>query len=345
MTRMNERLARWMGVVSVCLALLACGGGGGGGDAAPVQAKEPPLQDARNGSYKVIAADTYEYKLALDFDARTYHVAGAGVDQAGAITERDNTWFFQPGNATGVNGTSTTRFQVTTDGVVGELPLAGGATVPFIAGRKFVETVADAAGTYNMLGRTLDTTGAPADITIQQGEITADGHVRICNDSTIFDIPNCPIASLAVGTLTVSGDLFTAAFTTGSVPFRVAQVGADKLYLRSSVSAGATRRFVVGMPAASGFADDTFAGGTTEPAWGSMTFASTGYSSTVNWPSGATVTQTGTVAVVNRVPGFRHITTPSSGYFFAARSSEIGMVVAAQGNSSLPGFVAIGKKQ
>ena len=339
MKAVSGRVARWSAVAGLALALAACGGGGGGDT--PVEAKAP---DARNGTYTLVAADAEVYTLVLDFDAATYHVSGAGVDQSGAVTQQGTTYSFQPGNATGATGASTTRFQVATDAIVGELPLSGG-TVPFIAARKFVNTIADAAGTYDMLGRVVDATGAPPDTTIQQGQVTADGYVHVCNDPTIYDIPNCPGASLAVGTLTVSGDVFNAAFTTGNVPFRVARVGADKVYLRGSPSSASTRRFVVGVPSATTFNGDTFAGATTEPAWGTMTFTATDYSSTGTSPSGATTGQAGTTVVVARVPGLRRITTPSTGYFFAARASELGMVVAAQNNTSALGFVAIGRKQ
>lgn len=338
----STRGARQAAILAIALFVAACGGGGSSGPTA-VTAAAPPA-DARNGSYTMVAADGYEYALALDFDAKTYHVTGNGVDQAGSIGEQSGTFFFSPGNATGPTGASTTRFQVATDTIVGEYPLPGGI-VPFVAPRKFATAVADAAGTYNLLGRTVDTAGGAPDTTIQQAQITADGHLNTCDSSTIFDMPNCPATSVGTGTITVAGDLFTSQTANGKIPFHVALVGNDKVFLRASPSTGTTRRYIVGVPAVASFTDGVFAGGTTEPAWGTVTLTTTTFSRTGTSPAGITTTQSGTSAAIGFVPGILGITTNSSGSFFAARTSELGIVVAAWANPFAPGFVAIGVKQ
>lgn len=325
-------------VVGLAMALAACGGGGGSTPGAAA----PPAPDARNGSYAMFAADTHDYTLALDFDARTYRVTGNGMDQAGSFTQDGDTWLFQPGNATGASGSSTARFQVATDAVVGEFALPSGA-VPFVAARKFVETVAAAAGTYNFVGRVLDTAGGAPTTTIQQGDITADGRLRTCDQLALSDLASC--TTVTTSTLTVSDGLFTAATAAGPVPFRVAQVGADKVFLRAAASNGTTRRFVIGVPATPAFEGGLFVGGSTEPAWGSVTISTTAFSSSGTTPAGASVAMSGTATGVTDIPGLRSIVTAAAGNFFAVRSTEIGAVVATRSSALAPGFVAIGRKQ
>jgi hypothetical protein len=345
MQKMKYRVARWSGVVALAAAVAACGGGGGSSDNTPAPTPAPaPAPDARNGTYTMVAADAQEYALALDFDAKTYHVTGNSVDQTGSIGEQSGTFSFLPGNASGTTGASTTRFQVATDTIVGEYPLPGGA-LPFVAPRKFATTVADAAGVYNFLGRVVDTSGAAPNTTIQQAQITADAHLNTCDDNTIFDMPNCPTGSVTTGTITVSGNLFTAQTASGKIPFHVALVGNDKVFLRASASSGTTRRFIVGVPAATSFTGGVFAGGTTEPAWGTVTLTTTTFSSTGTSPAGTTTTQSGTNYATGYVPGIYGINTTSSGGFFTVNASELGVVVAARGSALAPGFMAIGRKQ
>jgi hypothetical protein len=341
MQEMKYRVARWSGVVALAAAAAACGGGGSSSSSSSTP---PPPPDARNGTYTMVAADAQEYQLALDFDAKTYHVTGTGVDQAGSIGEQSGTFSFSPGNASGTSGASTTRFQVATDTIVGEFTLPSG-TVPFVAPRKFATTLADAVGVYNFLGRVVDTSGAAPNTTIQQAQITADGHLNECEDNGIYDMPNCPAASVLTGTITVSGNVFTAQTANGKIPFHVALVGNDKVFLRASGSTGTQRRYIVGVPAAASFTGDAFAGGTTEPAWGTVTLTTTSFSSTGTSPSGTSTTRTGSGAAVGGVPGILGIGTASSGSFFAVRSGELGVVVAARGNAVVPGFMAIGRKQ
>ena len=205
--------------------------------------------------------------------------------------------------------------------------------------------MADAAGVYNILGRTVDTAGGTPSNTAQQGEITADGHLRTCDDVTIYDMANCPSSSITTGTVTVSGDVFTAAIPAGNVPFRVAQVGADKVFLRASGSSGTTRRFLVGVPATMSFADGTFVGGTTEPAWGRIVVAAPNVTSTATLRDGSTNTMTGTLGSTGYAPGIPSVDAGSAGIFFAVRSSELGVLAPNMGSTTTQGFMAIGRAQ
>jgi hypothetical protein len=333
------RLGRWIAAACAVLALAACGGGD---DPAPT-----PPADARNGDYTMIAANAREYTLTLNFDANTYHVVGNGLDQAGTITPNGNAFMFSPGNSVGASGTSTTRFTMATDTVVGQFTLPEGA-LPFLAPRKFVTSVADAVGTYNMLGRTVDTTGAAPNSTIQQGQITADGHLLTCDDAQIFDMPNCPAASVTTGTLTVAGNTFTSTTPNGSYTFHVAQVGSDKVYVRDSASSATTRRFIIGTPATTTFPSSTFLGGTTEPSWGTISVTTNSYTSTGIYPTGASGTRNAPAAQVgqnNTLASLLAVNTSYAGNFFGIQSSELGILIAAHGNPFAPGLMAIGHKQ
>ena len=337
------RIARWMTLVCSVAALAACGGGGSS-DATGRQPTTTP--DARNGTYTMVAADAREYSLALDFDAKSYRVSGNGTDQSGAFAADGNTFQFQPGNAVGSTGASTTRFTYVADTVVGEYTLATGA-LPFVASRTFATSIPTTTLTFNLLGRTVDTAGGAADTTIQQGQVTSDGHLRTCEDAVISEIANCPVGSTSVGTLTVAGDLFTAVTTAGNITFRIATVGVDKVFLRASASSGTTRRFIIGLPAANAFSGGTFAGGTTEPVWGTATIGTATFSTTGTSPSGVITTQSGTATAVgaNTLGSLLRLSTASAGNFFASTSSQIGAIVAARGNLAAPGFMTIGVRQ
>lgn len=352
----RHAFALWSLVAGAAGVLAACGGGGGGGgDSASTGGTLPTVSapapatgaDARNGTYTMVAADTREYSLALDFDARTYRVTGNGIDQSGAIQADGAAFDFLPGNASGSGASTTTRFSYTASTVVGEFALAGGA-VPFIASRTFATSLPTSALTFTMLGRTVDTAAGTADTTIQQGQVTADGRLLVCNDNQIFEIGACPSASLTTGTLSIAGDVITAATSSGNIPFRIATIGTDAVFLRASVSTGTTRRFVVGLPSVSTFTAGTFVGGTTEPAWGSITISPTTFSSTGTSPAGVTTTRTGTAASTVGGPslgGLLAVTTTNAGSYFATSGGQLGVVVAARGNPTAPGFMALGVRQ
>lgn len=341
MRQASKRVLRWSAFAAIALALTACGGGGGG--AAPADPAPAAPADARNGTYTMVAANAREYALTVDFDAKSYRVNGNGVDQTGTFKADGSEYTFAPGNATGATGVDTTRFRYVNDTLVGAYATPDGV-LPFIAPRLFVTAAADATGVYNFIGRTVDTTGAPANNTVQQAEITADGHLRTCDDAQIYTIAACPAASVTSGTLTVAGDTFSSATPNGTFTFHVAKVGSDKVFLRASASSGTTRRFIVGLPETT-FAAGSFVGGTSEPAWGTASLGTGTVSTTGTRPDGSTNTMTGNVAAVPSIGNLLVVTTASSGNFFASRSGDIGILFAARNNAFAPGYVAIGVKQ
>jgi hypothetical protein len=325
---------RWMGAAALALALAACGGGGGGDPVPPA-----PQPDARNGDYTVVAANAREYLLTLDFDARSWRMNGNGVDQTGAILSDAGGFAFQPaGLAPPFN---TARFSLANDTVIGGFRFPEGV-LPFVAPRLFVTSLADGAGTYNFLTRTVDT-ASPANNAIFQGELTAAGKLRTCGDSRIYSIAECPEASVSTGTVTVAGNLFTSTTPLGAFPFRIARVGADKVFLRASISTGTSRRFWVGTPATTAFAAGTFTGANTDGNWSNASVSSSSHSATITTPAGTTLNRSGDARVV--LGGMLALETASSGSYFAIRSSELGVIVSARDNPAAPGFVEIGRRQ
>lgn len=348
MQAIRNRMVRWSGVVAMALAVAACGGGGGGGggDGTLAAATPPRPADARNGTYTMFAADAHEYSLALNFDDKTYRLTGNGVDTSATFQEDAGTLLLSSSNATGPQGFSSLRFQMATDTVVGAFTLPSG-TVPFIAPRKFVTSIADAVGVYNILGRTVDSGGAPPENTLQQGQITADGKLQTCDNGIVvlYEIASCPPASLTSATVTVSGDLFTAATPSGNVLFRVAQVGADKVFLRASASFGTTRRFLVGLPATAWFTDGNFVGGSTDPSWGRLVATVPTFASTWTAPDGSTSALDGTLVSIGSVPTIPGMLTSGNELMAAARSSELAVIVRPYGAASVAGYMAIMRKQ
>lgn len=331
----NMKIANWLLAGAATLFLLVgCGGGGGGGSAQVA----PPPADARNGEYTAFAADGYQYALNLNFDAMTYSVTGGSVNASGAFVAEGSKYVFLPAPAGATQNTA--KFTIANGTVIGGFKFSAGV-IPFVAPRTFVTTIADAAGTYNFLSTLVDTAAAP-DNTIFSGEITAAGQLRTCNDPTIYTIALCPSASVVTGTVTVSGSDFAAATSTGTVRFRVATVGADKVFLRASASTGTSRRFTVGTPAVA-YASGTFSVVNTLGQAGTTSVSLTAYSSALVTPAGATVNSTGTVSAAALPAGLLAVSTTDIGNLFTIRAGDIGVIWAARGNTQVPGLVQIGR--
>lgn len=335
MTTNFGRWARWAAAMAASLALVACGGGGGGGTPTPV-----PTPDARNGDYTMYAANALPYTLSLDFDAKTYRVAGNGLDQSGAIGgDATAGFFFQP---TGViAGFNTARFHTAPDAMIGAFRFAEGV-VPFVAARSFVTTATEAAGNYNFLTRTVSTPG-PNNTAIFNGEITGAGQLRTCNDLTIHHISTCPAESVVPGTLTVAGTEFTATTPNGPFTFRIARIGTDKVFLRASASTATSRRFWVGTLAASGFSSGSFSGANTDGHWSTFSLSATAHSASILTQQGATLTRSGTSAPLAALPSMLRLSGGIDA--FAIRAANLGVIAATRDNASAPGFMEIGRSQ
>ncbi|MDB5946377.1 MAG: hypothetical protein JWQ33_1403 [Ramlibacter sp.] len=335
-------LLRRIGAVAVLLALAACGGGGSDG-IPPAPPSAPPPADARNGDYTVVAANAREYLLALDFDARTWRMSGNGLDQSGAIVSDAGGFVFQPAGLPAVFNTA--RFVQANDTVTGGFRFPEGV-LPFVAPRLFVSSVAEGAGVYNFLTRTVDT-AAPASNAIFQGELTTGGKLRTCADFLIQAIAECPEASVSTGTVTVAGNVFTSTTPTGAFPFRIARVGTDKVFLRASVSVGTSRRFWVGVPATTAFAAGSFSGANTDGNWSSSALNSSAHLPSITTPAGTSLSRSGGALAVGNGPlaGLLALSTQDSGSYFAARSADLAVIVSGRDSTAAAGFVEIGRRQ
>lgn len=108
------------------------------------------VADARNGSYKVFAADGRRYDMTIDFDAGSYTLNGVArafsVDASGG------------GYTVATGG----RFRVATDLIAGSHDFGSGTPQPYIAARSFGSTVAETVGQYNLVQRDVPAAGTPA---------------------------------------------------------------------------------------------------------------------------------------------------------------------------------------
>jgi hypothetical protein len=338
-----KRLAGWLAMAALAAIVSACGGGGGG-DPAPQQSA--PVADARNGDYTVYAADAQQYTLSLDFDAATYRMAGNGLDQQGALRKDAlGFYYFEPASPADA-AVNTARFSHVDGTVVGGFHFADG-TLPMIASRSFLTSADEAAGTYDFVTRTVDT-AAPAAAFSFQGEFTADSHLQICNLEFV-SISLCPAASVTTGTVTVAGDLFTSTTPTGAFTFRVAKVGDDRVFLRGSASTATARRFWVGTPVATGFAAGTFDGTDTQGNAVTTAFGAGGstYVAVTTTPANVVSNRIGTGTLLGDAgaDSLLAVGTTTSGGLFALRTTNLAIVAGANGNSALPGYFEIGKRQ
>jgi hypothetical protein len=329
------RVIRWMWAgLAASLMLAGCGGGGGGGSGeAP-----PPPPDVRNGEYTAFAADAQQYALNLNFDAMTYSVSGNSLNVTGTFALEGSKYVFLPAPTGSVQNTA--KFSVANDTVVGGFP-AGAGVIPFVAPRTYVTRVDDAVGTYNFLSRTVDPAGTPNN-SIFNGEITASGLLRTCNDLIIYTIDLCPAASVVTGTVTVSGSDFTALTPNGTILFRVARIGSDKVLLRASASAGTSRRFWVGTPAVA-YTPGTFSVVNTLGHAGTATVSLSEHSSTLVEPDGTTVNVSGTSRSTGLPTGLLALDTADLGKFFAIRGADIAVIVASRDSTQAPALVQIGR--
>ena len=333
---------RWFAALACAAALAACGGGGAGGAGGAgdsTLAAGRSTADSRNGDYVMYAGDAREYTLSLDFDARTYRVRGNGQDLSGTIAETATPGRFGFDRTSGIPATpNAPRLNWFQDTVVGGFHLPSG-TVPFIAARSFVTTLADAAGSYNVLVATRDTAGPPNN-TVFSAELLASGRLRTCTDF-IIRISRC--ASVAMANITIDGNLFTADTGTGSYSFRIARVGSERIYLRAGASGASARRLEVGIPEGS-FADGNFNGANSRGDGTSAVIDGATYRAL--WHDGTNKLEfDGTIATLGAAGpvGMAGIITADQGRFFAIRNSELIVLMAGPNNASVPGYVEFGK--
>ncbi len=327
---MNAVKTVWVALM-MAASLLGCGGGG---DSAP--ATPAPAADARNGDYIAFASNGQQYTVNVNFDAKTVSFAngGATVSTVFESVGTSTTNFRTAASSTIASG-SNDGFRVMTDGLVGSIHLTSAEQISFIAARNFVTTVAEAAGTYNFLGRT---TLGGVNTRIFQGRITPAGILNSCNSLAVDPITTC--SPSITSTMTVSAGGFTVFDSVNTVTFRIAKMGAERVYLRADTIAGDSR-FTVGVPDAATYAAGTFDGRDNE-----NNVVSYSYDGSASATLGVTPSVGSSYSIsapVNNVPvtGLRGIMTTADGYFFSMRNGTLGIVFAARANSVHPGYVML----
>ena len=206
--------------------------------------------DARNRTYRVYAASALQYQSTLDFNANVYTFVN--LDGSAPVTDTFNTdssepgtFFFKTSRVTSVANMS--RFRMATDAVVGAFPfvdpVATGtvyAVKPFIGARNLVTSQAQLDGTYNRLG--IQRTAASEASQIAQMELSSGGTVsKLCIDSTIYSVANCPPASVSTYTVTASEipgvwQIANIANPADTGRFAMARIGDQNVYLSAGAS-------------------------------------------------------------------------------------------------------------
>jgi hypothetical protein len=249
--------------------------------------------DARNGTYRVYAASALQYLLTLDFNANLYTLANADgteptSDTFASDASEPGSYVFKSTRIT--SNTNTARFRVTTDAVVGAFPFADPvatgtvyAVKPFLAARKLVTVAAELDGLYNRLG--IQRTAASELSQITQTQFSAGGTVyKLCNDSVIYNIANCPPSSLvtySVATTDVPGVwlITNVADATDSGRFAMARIGDQNVYLSAGATLATPGRYVLRVGVQDTPTWTTTAvgyGSSTAGSWGRVNFTSTG---------------------------------------------------------------------
>lgn len=311
--------------------------------------------DARNGTYRVYAASALQYLLTFDFNANVYTLANA--DGTGPVSDtfasdasEPGTYLFKSDRIT--SNTNTSRFRVTTDAIVGAFPftdpVATGtvyAVKPFLAARKLVTVAAELDGLYNRLG--IQRTASSELSQITQTQFSVGGTVyKLCNDNTIYNIANCPPASLityTVATTDVSGVwlITNVADATDSGRFAMARIGDQNVYLSAGATLSTPGRYVLRVGVQDTPVWTTTAvgyGSSTAGSWGRVNFTSTGNTRNAVGTDGTASSSTNVFNGMGATApaGMRQIPAGASSYF-AAYNGKLFAIVGAS-NATTGGY-------
>jgi hypothetical protein len=346
--------------------LAACGGGGGGsgglslssgGSGKPEVAAGKTLgADARNGSYRVYAANGTQQQLEVDFDAGSYTMTdNLGLAESGTFSEdftEPGTYVFASSRIT--TAANTSRFRVTTDAIVGAFPFATAysspvayAAQPFVAARDFVGTAALLDGTYNRFSVTRSPGGAQ-DSSILSTRLSGSGTVlEICNDAVIYKIDLCPAASKRTYAVAAGVDdawIGTNVANPADVAnFRVARIGGQNVYLAGGASTTPATQFLrIGLPESSSWPTTRGVGASTTGSWGSNlidTANSVRTSTGTDGTYGAlTMPVDGTFPL--QPEGIRGVNSSGTSKYFAMQNGLLSVLVGAR-NPNTQGYIQL----
>jgi hypothetical protein len=314
--------------------------------------------DARNGTYRIYAANALQYQLTLDFNANVYTF----VNQDGStpVSDTFNTdssepgsYFFKTSRVASVANMS--RFRMTTDAVVGAFPfvdpVATGtayAVKPFIGARNLVTSQAQLDGTYNRLG--IQRTAASEASQITQTELSSGGTVfKLCNDATIYSIANCPVLSVVTYTVSASEipgiwQIANNANPADTGRFAMARIGDQNVYLSAGASPSTPGMFVwrLGVQDTPVWAAGTGYGGSTKGTWGTINMTATGNTRSAINPDGTTATAANNFAGMGVMgpAGMRQFPDGTGSTYFATYNTKLFTIVGAS-NATTGGYLQL----
>jgi uncharacterized repeat protein (TIGR01451 family) len=210
--------------------------------------------DARNGAYQAYSADGRAFTLTIDFDAGSYTWAGDGVGDARTFTAETGGGFVTSSNE---------RLRSVDDLIVGAHK-RGSVSVPYVAARRFAQSLTGLNGAYNLMLRNVAADGTGA--VTRAATARANGNVlQICQDDfEVVQAQACSVGSLKSYVVSFSGDLYTAVDNSNgkSFQFRLARTGgADVLLAVGPGTTGdTTLQFMIGLAENAGLIDSTVAG-------------------------------------------------------------------------------------
>jgi len=367
---MRKRMTRYLASWGMVALLAACGGGGGGGGSGlslssggsgkpeVAAAKTLGTPDARNGSYRVYAANGTQQQLSVDFDAGSYTMTdNLGAAESGTFAEdftEPGTYVFASGRIT--TAANTSRFRVTTDTIVGAFPFqtaysspAAYAAQPFVAARDFVTTAALIDGTYNRFSITRSP-GGVQDSTILSMRLSGSGTVlEFCNDSIIYKIDLCPAASKRTYAVTPGVDdawvATNVANSSDVANFRVARIGGQNVYLGGGVSVSPAQQFMrIGLPESSSWPTTRGIGSSTTGSWGTnliSTTSSVRTSTGTDDTFGTLTMPVDSTAYTNQPLGIRGVNFTGASKYFAMQAGELSVLVGARNNTATQGYIQL----
>ncbi|MDR6886599.1 MULTISPECIES: hypothetical protein [Variovorax] len=314
--------------------------------------------DARNGRYKVYAANGSRQTLALNLDSKRYEMTDeAGTVASGSFAEdaaEPGTFVFDSARVT--SPVNTARFRLATDTVVGSFPFALAQVTPvsygikpFVASRTLVKAQAGLDGIYNRLG--INLTATTRDSSITQIQVTNGGTtLYLCNDSGIYRIDNCPAASVRTYTVSAGPTVDTWHIVNVSNPsdsgnFGIARIGDENVYLSAGVSPATptTSVFRIGLPERATWPSVTALGGASNGSWGGSSINASSYTRTQAFSDGTSATlnanlsSTGTIGPLN----MRTASFGGSSLHFASQSAKLFAMVGSR-NPATAGALEIG---
>jgi hypothetical protein len=314
--------------------------------------------DARNGRYKVYAANGSRQTLALNLDSKRYEMTDeAGAIASGSFAEdaaEPGTYVFDSSRID--SPVNTARFRLAADTVVGSFPFALAQVAPvsygvrpFVASRALVKAQAGLDGVYNRLG--INLTATTRDSSITQIQVTNGGTtLYLCNDSAIYRIDNCPAASVRTYTVSAGPSVDTWHIVNVSNPsdsgnFAIARIGEENIYLSAGVSPATptTSVFRIGLPERATWPTVTALGGASNGSWGSTSIGASSYTRTQALPDGTSATlnaslaSTGTIGPLN----LRGASFSGSSFHFASQSAKLFAMVGSR-NPATAGALEIG---